>query len=304
MATSARSTAGGPSDPRRIFLLPYITIQTAAERKIDDALKEAARAAEQEIQRLAGKQGVGAAVRRQQLVGTNGAINKILQKFFELLGMTIKEAQEEAAKSASAAANKWDREILKLIEPRASRRKALEAALQVTADRSVQAMITRILHTDMPLSKRVYGTQRQTIVKVKELVNNSIARGDSAADLAKKVREHISPSTPGGVTFAAKRLARTEINNAFHAQSIHDAQDRPWVKEMEWHLSRTHVPRPGDACELYARRGRFPIDAVPVKPHPQCMCYVTAIQPPMEAFVADLTNGKYDEWLGKLQDRV
>ena len=299
-----KSTAGSSPDPRRTFLFAYISVQEAADKRIDALLRQARDDAEREIERLAGKEGVGAKVRSAQLVGSRGAITRILERLFALLRDTIRESQKEASLAAAEANIKWERDLLRIIEPDAARRSSLEEALRQTAERSVQSMITRVLKTDMPLSKRVYGTQRNTIAKVKAIVNNSIARGDSANDIAKKVREHISPSTPGGVNFAAKRLARTEINNAFHAQSIHDAQDRPWVREMTWHLSKTHTPRPGDACELYARRGRFPIDAVPAKPHPQCMCFVTANQPPMEVFAADVANGRYDDWLRHKLDSV
>ena len=301
---SGRSNAGQGSDARRTFLFPYITVQEAADRKIDAALRQARDEAEREIRRLAGKDGVGASVRRSQLVGTRGAITRILARLFQSIRSTIEEAQVEAARAAREATVEWERELLEIIEPDPTRRANLAEALTQTAERGVGTMITRILKTDMPLSKRVYGTQNRTIAKVKHIVNDSLARGDSAADLAKKVRDFITPTTPGGVNFAAKRLARTEINNAFHAQAIQDAEDRPWVREMQWHLSKTHTPRPGDACEIYAKRGRFPIDAVPRKPHPQCMCFVTAIQPSLEVFAADVANGKYDSWLQEKRDSV
>lgn len=94
----------------------------------------------------------------------------------------------------------------------------------------------------------------------------------------------------------AKRLARTEMNNAFHAQAIEDMEDRPWIDFVRWHLSGSHKPS-GDECEANARHGLFPADAVPPKPHPNCFCFITPEVPDRNTFLLELQMGRYDEWI-------
>ena len=98
------------------------------------------------------------------------------------------------------------------------------------------------------------------------------------------------------------RLARSEINNAFHAVAVQQAQDKPWVHAMQWHLSRSH-PKP-DLCDEYAKENKFDLGAgifrkadIPRKPHPHCFCYVTPVQLDEEDFLDQLTSGSFDRYL-------
>lgn len=272
----------GPArgNPRSIWLLPYIRVQQSSDRKINKALHDAMLDADKAIQSIVGKPGVGAAVRRAQLVGTRGALTKIINALYGKVEEVVRTGQIDAAEAAFQAGFKWDKAILKAIEPNAKKRALLERSLAGTADRSVQAMITRILKTERTLSGNVYSAKSLTTGQISRLVNSSLAASDSADDLAKKVKGFINPNTPGGAAYAARRLGRTEINNAFHAQSIQQNEGKPWVDFMVWHLSGSHRPVPGDKCELYARQGKFPKEAVPPKPHPQCVTGDTLIQFP------------------------
>jgi hypothetical protein len=110
------------------------------------------------------------------------------------------------------------------------------------------------------------------------------------------VRGSIRPDTPGGVGYAAKRLGRTEVNNAFHAQAINDVREKPWVNAVKWNLSKVHVPKPGDKCELYDGQ-IFGKDEVPNKPHPQCMCYITPELEPWDSVEANIIAGLYDSYI-------
>ena len=102
---------------------------------------------------------------------------------------------------------------------------------------------------------------------------------------------------PGGVSYAAMRLGRTELNNAFHAQSIFDSQETPWVEQMRWHLSKRHEHDPGDECETYAAQATFRKEDVPEKPHPNCRCFVTPELPDYDQFEQSLLAGHYDPYL-------
>lgn len=291
-------------DPRRIWLQRYVPIQRAADRAIAVALEEAAQDAETAVREIAGKTGIGAATRRSQLVGGRGAISEILLEFFDRLKGIISDHQIMASKAAVESSLNWDAQILAIIEPNAKKRAVLRASLKQTADSNVQAMITRVLKTKQPLSKQVYGTHADTKSRLNRLINSSIARGDSADQMAKKVREFVSPNTPGGVTYAARRLARTEINNAFHARSIDVNSSKPWVHSFKWNLSRAHKKNPRDKCELYALTSLFAVGSVPGKPHPQCLCYITPEAISLESIIEQSRRGVYDQWLAEHTSQV
>lgn len=294
-----RRTIPGQTNPRKTWLLPFLESERGAERRIEAALKEAAKGLDREIEAIAGDTGVSVAVRRSQLIGSKGLITKVLHHLFEIVGRTVKEEQRKAAQAAVDASVDWDKQLLKIIEPDARKREILEASLRQTSERQLQAMITRVLKTEMPLSKRVWRTEAVAKRQVSKIVNSGLARGISAAELAKNVREFIHPNTPGGAVYAAKRLARTEINNAFHAQSIVSNSAKPWVEGFDWHLSGSHKPRPGDKCEIYAMQGFFSVSTIPSKPHPQCFCYITPRVTEFSAFSERAKAGEYDEWLAK-----
>jgi len=274
-------------------------VEKASDKDIIEALEEAAKAAQEAVEELMSKPGIGAAVRRAQLIGGHGAITKVLHKLYRRLGFIITDQQEAAIQAAIEANLEWQQRILKAIEPNAQKRNVLQAAMREGADRNPQALVARMLHTQMPLSKQVYRSEALSKHWISKLVNSALAKGDSAADLAKKVRDYIHPGVRGGISYAAMRLARTEINNAFHAQAIKDAQEQPWVHGMKWNLSRVHERDPGDLCEAYARRGVFPTNAVPRKPHPQCRCFVTPEVMDLESLITRARSGDFSKYVSE-----
>lgn len=286
-------------DPRRIWLARSLKVQRGLDAEIAAALATAVEDAERAIQKAAGTPGIGATTRKAQLIGARGELTKALHAYFKKLYQIIVSNQSWAAREAVYAGLSWEKDILQLIEPNANKRKALEAALAQSASRNVQAMIMRILHTQYPLSRQVYRTEALARHQVARAVNSSLAMGDSAADLSKKVMPLISPTTPGGVKYASRRLARTEVNNAFHAQAIHDAQEKPWILGMKWHLSRQHQLFTGEKCEVYASQNAFPTGSVPRKPHPQCMCFVAPETMPLDTVLDKLSNGDFSEWISR-----
>jgi hypothetical protein len=94
------------------------------------------------------------------------------------------------------------------------------------------------------------------------------------------------------------RLGRTEVNNAFHASSVKQYRETPWVEKCKWHLSGSH-PKP-DLCNEYAENngnGVWAVDDVPAKPHPNCLCYVTPINTDLNKFVKNFKAGQYDSYI-------
>lgn len=291
-----------PSDPsssagKKNWLERYITVQQASDRQLTQVLQGSLEAAGLAMQALEAKAGIGAQVRRTQLLGARGSLTKVLTDLYKLVGDNIREGQSKAAGAAAEAAFKDELKILRVIEPNEEKRNALTAAMQAQAERNAKTVITRVFKSELPLSRKIYKSQAFSKDQLGRVINNHLARGSSAADMAKDVRAFFDPRVPGGVSAAARRLARTEINNAFHAQAIDDIQDRPWVTQANWHLSKSHPAKQRyDKCDEYARMGTFAADKIPPKPHPNCLCYVVPVIPDLDTVINDALAGKYREW--------
>ncbi|WPH57961.1 minor capsid protein [Gordonia phage LuckyLeo] len=291
--------SGSPKDPKKVWINRYLRIDREFNTVLNRALVEAAEDVELAIEELYGKTTLSSTVRRAQLTGAQGVISQTLHALFLATGGLIGKYRERAATESVKAANIWDEEILKAIIPDAAKRRVFKTSLEVTASRNVDATIKRVTGDQVTLSRRVYRSEALARGQIDRVINSGLAKGDSAAELARKAKAFIHPSTPGGASFAAKRLGRTEINNAFHAQAIATNQSRPWVSQVRWHLSGSHTPRPGDPCERYHRQGVFPVGSTPKKPHPQCLCYITPEVPPIEVILQQYESGMYDQWLAE-----
>lgn len=173
---------------------------------------------------------------------------------------------------------------------------------QRTAANGLETAMTRVQKSRIPLSEQVWKTSTLVNGQLDRIINSALARGSSAKEIADAVRAFVNPNTPGGVRYAASRLGRTELNNAFHASQTQAAIDNPWVLSCQWHNSESH-PEPDECDELADEDrhglgpGMFPPEEVPAKPHPQCLCYMTNETPSPEEFIARMTGGEYDEFL-------
>ena len=155
----------------------------------------------------------------------------------------------------------------------------------------------------IPLSQQVYRTSVASGQRLDRTINAMLVNGSSAREIAKAVRGYIDPLTPGGASYAAMRLGRTELNNAFHTTSVRLNNENPMVEYMKWNLSSSH-PR-ADRCDDYAHnshmprgeQGVFRKSEVPSKPHPQCFCYVTPVTVSDEEFIKNFHKGAYDKYI-------
>jgi hypothetical protein len=175
-------------------------------------------------------------------------------------------------------------------------------AVLAQARSGIDSLVSRGMN-GIPLSQQVYRTSVASGQQLDRYINAMLLNGSSAREIAKGVRGFIDPFTPGGASYAAMRLGRTELNNAFHRTSVRLNADNPFVEYMKWNLSESH-PRP-DQCNDYAygvhmrggEQGVFRKDEVPGKPHPQCFCYVSAVTLDDDEFVRNFHKGKYDSWI-------
>lgn len=284
-----------PNEESRVnWLLRYVTVQQLYDKKIVSALQQAVVDADDAMAKLTGDN-ISDKTKRYQLSLVRNEIREIIKGMFKDLVPIINAGQQDAAEAAAKAALAHDAKVLQALFPTMSERKAWQASFTQTARHGIAAMLTRMTTSQIPLSKRVYKSSAFAANVMDRQINSHLARGSSAKELAKAVRSSIKPDVPGGVSYAAKRLARTEINNAFHQMSIEAAQEFPWTEEVEWHLSKTHKEQEC-RCEEYAQTFYFPKDSVPLKPHPQCMCYIVPKIMDWDDFAQQLESGGFDDF--------
>jgi len=257
--------------------------------------------ARNEFDALGDLESIGAVVRSQQLMASMTAISGTLSSFWNLMGDLLRAGQADAATEALRTSFDWDAPLLKL-NITAQKRAAMKESITEAGRFNVEAMIARIYKSRIPLSEQVYKTQALTDGWVESRIDAALGRGATVARLRDEVVAFVDPNVKGGASYAAKRLARTEINNAYHAVTIVHNEDKPWNEGMQWNLSGSHPTV--DICDTYARRdhsklgkGVFPLGEVPAKPHPQCLCYTFPKTMEPGAFLDRLVSGDWDGYL-------
>jgi hypothetical protein len=294
---------GNPSGKARRanWLGRYLEVEKRFDKELKAALLDATKGIDEALVELTGKKTISARTRRLQLSLAHKEIRNQMNYLFGDVGNLVRSHRAKAAVAAVDAALLDESKLLARMFKDPIKRKAYADSLRATAERNIEAVVTRVLHTQQPLSRRVYKTRALANGLVSSAINRGLARGDSADDIARAVHNLIDPNTPGGVSYAAIRLGRTEINNAFHAQAILDAQQKPWITHMRWNLSKVHQEQ-GCVCEDYAAVGLFSLEHVPPKPHPNCRCYVTPEAEDYEDFENSLVQGHYDSYLEDILD--
>jgi len=182
------------------------------------------------------------------------------------------------------------------------------------------------------LSDSVWRARAQTRTQIDAVLRQAIADGADALEVARILEDHLNPALspvrnvrgrivrnqPRGVvtrapgragmgSFAARRLARTEITRAHGAATMWAAERTPFAVGVKWSTSGRH-PK-ADECDAKAERdtglgaGVYAVKDVPRYPsHPQCLCVLsTATVDDVDAVVAGLRD-KYG--LGEAQGSV
>lgn len=277
----------------------YLVVQRVVDREMAAVLRDAANEGERLIEKLATSKGIGARVERAQAQLMVRGLRKQQGELWGSISKTLQQGMARAGAQAAEAENLINRVVFNAIGGPIPE---LERAMQVRAQAAVQAYVART-DNDIPLSSQVYRSQKLSEGLVAREVNRGILLGQSARQIADRVRTSIRPDVPGGVSYAAKRLGRTELNNAFHRAQIDQRKDSPFTEGFKWHLSGSH-PRP-DACNDYADdvhykggdRGVYRPSEVPGKPHPNCLCYLTTVQVGEDEFVARFLKGEYNTYI-------
>lgn len=276
----------------------YLNTQRQFDRKLFSLLEKVALSLSARIAGLPDTGRFSDSVRLGQLRSALVEIRREQIRLFQGVGELARAGQ--IAASITAVEQLGD--VMKVITsslPRAAAKEMIDSVL-ATSRAGIKNLYAR---TPRELSTRLYDNALLTSGKIEDIIRAGIGSGLSARELAKDVRKFVSPMVPGGASYVSMRLARTEINNAFHNQQI-ASMDAPGVLGAKWNLSGSH-PRP-DECNRLAQTdqyrmgvGVFPAGKVPGKPHPQCLCYLTMVTMEPDDFASAIRSGKFDDQLRK-----
>ena len=131
----------------------------------------------------------------------------------------------------------------------------------------------------LKISPNIWANSQTALIE--NQVMAAIVRGQSAISLARNLEKFVLGGSIGmghSIRYKTMRLARTEINTAYHESRRLTAITSPVVQGMQWRLSNRH-PK-WDVCDLLADqdlyqmgKGVYPPGQLPPKPHPNCICY-------------------------------
>lgn len=248
------------------------TVLTTTADRLESALLESSGVSVSEV------------IGRNQMIAARAQIHRAIEELYVNEGLIIKRFDGRAAEAAVKAFSVYEGPFLERILQNVSVDDYVKFEMLAASNR-INAVMSRIMGKSyVPLSSRIYGTSVLSKGIVDRYIEVALAQGLSARDFAKGVKDLILPNVPGGVSYASMRLARTEINNAFHATSIDRYQESVYVESVDWNLSSSHPS--DDDCNLIMENGPYPKDQVPLKPHPNCFCYITPRMISEEAFLA------------------
>ena len=266
-------------------------------RQMSILLKEAADEASDTITDLVGSSTFTSQTRLRQIAAIRAGIEPISTELWTKTGKVTEVGMFQQAQLAADQA--MDRDFFLGMPGLAVTQYARE--MHISAAAGIQSVLSRKTNGYV-LADRIYANGKATTAHVGRIVDRGLILQKDARTIAKEVKGFYHPDVPGGASYAAMRLARTEINNAHHHTSIRMGQERPWVQGFEWNLSRSH-PKP-DPCDELAEAndyglgpGKYPKSSAPDRPHPQCLCFLTHIQEDDDQFINNLSSGQYDSWL-------
>lgn len=262
---------------------------------IQKAIRQAVRDALTLLDGIPGET-VGPIIRRSFYEQRRAAIAQLATSFWADIAQTV---VANAGTTAQVAMNANLQVLAVLTKGVGSGRAGILADSFLASARQTHIDLRSRFLNSIDLSPSVYRNQAFMRGTIDRIVNDGILLGQSADEIGKGVRQYINPKTPGGVRYAAHRLGRTELNNAYHTSTSLAYAESPFIEGVLWNLSGSH-PAP-DECNNYAEEnsydlgvGVFPKETIPPKPHPQCFCYITAITPSVEDFINRMKRGEYD----------
>lgn len=286
-------------EPGESPIVTYAKGTRRTDRAILSLLQQAAADAQRDAKKLYAAGGIGNITRAAQQRTAVANLHTRMRELWENVGHLTIFGEKEAARMALDSQDFLAKHLYGA--PMGAKHDALLRGMQSSARANVDAFISREENL-LPFSARIWRQIEISTGSLQKTVQKGLLRGLSAEELAKAVEHSLRPDAPGGVSYNTMRLARTEINNAFHFTQIRYTREQPWVEGYQWNKSRSHAHT--DICDTYATanhdglgRGVFKKRNVPGKPHPQCFCYLTTVTASKGDFERQLRRGSYDKYL-------
>lgn len=286
-------------NPLGTFVRRTEGVDRALIRILAEAADDARKAAEK--LELAGKIGKSARAAQQRVVIKE--LNDAILRTYENVGYMTVFGEKKAALAAAEAMDA----LTEKVWGSTPKMQDLRREFTRSARSGIEAYVSRQENL-VPLADRLYSGGIYSRSLVNREISKALLRGLSAEEFAKNVERLFKNNVPGGVSYAAMRLARTEINNAFHFTQIRYTREMPWVTGYRWNRSGRANSRP-HACSDYANNdgfnmgpGVFPKSEVPGKPHPQCLCFLTTTTMTNGNFEKRMRSGAFDRYFKEVQD--
>lgn len=278
-------------------LLDVLAASGVTLAEMDQMLRDGADEAERLIPKLIEKHTTGSKVKAAQLALVLRELKVAQSALWGDLGRATRGGVEAGYLKGANGANDV---LLSVFRKAAVDPSPFLAAWQEQAKQGINAVLAKAKN-GIPLARSVYKTQAWATGLVNRRVSQGLLLGMNAKSIAKSVRDLINPNVAGGVSYAAHRLARTEINHAYQTSQAERYADEPWTTGMRWNLSGSH-PLP-DICNVLAERdkydlgpGVYPVGQRPDS-HPNCLCYQTPEQLSEDAFIEGFLAGDYNSYL-------
>jgi hypothetical protein len=278
-------------------LLDVLALYGVTAAELDDILKDGADEIERLLPKLLEQHSTGGTVKAAQLMLVRRELRIFQSALWGELGRVIRGGVEASVvKAAEAAASVLGTALGR----RNVRIPALDAAYVQQAKAGIPAVLAKA-KSGIPLARSVYRSQALVTGQVDRKVSQGLLLGHNHKTIAKSVQAMVRPDVAGGVSYAAHRLARTEINHAYQTSQEMRYADEPWTTGMTWNLSKSH-PAP-DICNVLATRdvyglgvGAYPLGKRPDS-HPNCLCYQTPLEIDEDEFVDRFVAGEYNAYL-------
>jgi hypothetical protein len=278
-------------------LLDVLALRGTTIAEMNQILTDGAQEAERLIPKLLEKHATGATVKAAQLRLVLRELKVMQSALWGDLGRVTRSGVEAATLQAADGAEDV---LFRVLGKAGVDTKVWRDSWREQARQGIAAVLAKA-QNGIPLSRAVYKTQALAQGFVDRKVQQGLLLGMNAKAIAKSVKDLIRPDVKGGVSYAAHRLARTEINNAYKTSQENRYADEPWTRGMRWNLSKSH-PAP-DICNLLAERdshdlgaGVYPVGQRP-QSHPNCLCYLTPEQVDEDEFVDRFVAGEYNAYL-------
>ena len=278
-------------------LLDVLAQYGVTKRELDAILRDGAQEAERLIPKLIEQHTTGGTVKAAQLALVLRELKAAQSALWGDLGRVTQSGVEAGYLKAAEAAEDV---LLKVFGKHGVDKEPFLSWWREQAKAGIANVLAKSKN-NIPLSRAVYKTQALASGLVDRTVKRGLLLGHNAKDIAKSVKGLIDPNVAGGVSYAAFRLARTEINHAYQTSQAERYAGEPWNRGMRWNLSKSH-PTP-DICNVLATRdvhgmgaGVYPVGQRPDS-HPNCLCYQTAVQVSEDDFVEAFLRGDYNSYI-------